>query len=273
MPAQAYAKRNRGTVSGGASYSRDLLERLVRILVHSGHSPKVLLREFRDICSDLKEPARTWDPTQLTYFFDLPHVIAHWHSDPQYLDSRGVPIALALRAKGPSLSALIERVLPQEDPEQVVRSLMRLKGVRRVGRRYVPSARYFTYRQAVGRIHGLSALRGMLRTVERNVTGKKAPALFERAALNPSFPVSALPGYNRRLEAQASKFLWDQDGTLRSLEAQDPEGPRVRLGVGVFVFEEPILETRARGRRRGARTQRRTPRVRVAGRRRRRDGW
>ena len=265
MRAQADAKRDRGRRGGGASYSREVLGRLVRILVHSGHSPKTLLHEFRDICHGLKEPARTWDPTRLAYFFDLPHVIAHWHSDPQYLDSRGIPIPLSLRAKGPSLYALIERVLPQEDPAQVVRSLIQLQGIRRTGRRYVPSGRYFTYRRTVGRIHGLSALLGMLRTVERNITGKTKP-LFERAALNPSFPVSALPAYYRRLETQAWKFLRSQDGSMQSLETQDPRGARVRLGIGVFAFEEPILERRSsEGHRtrqaqpRGGRTRRTRP--------------
>jgi hypothetical protein len=150
-----------------------------------------------------------------------------------------MPVPLLFRAKGPCLYALIRRVLPHEEPDLVLRSLVRHKGVRRRGRRYIPSARYFTYRRAVGRIHGLSVLLGMLRTVERNVTGKK-PLLIERAALNPSFPARALPSFHRRLETQASKFLWDQDSRMRGLERHDPDGARVRLGVGVFAFEEPV---------------------------------
>lgn len=243
MPAQTYAKRARGKTSGRVSYSHDFLGRMVRILVHTGHSPKALLREFREICHGLKEPARKWNPALLAYVSDLPHVITHWHSDPQYLDSRGAPIPLPFRSRGPCLSALIERVLPHENPVEVARSLMRLKGVRRVGARYVPTARHLTYPRVVGRIHGLSALSGMLGTVERNVTSRNKPPLIERAALNPSFPVSALPRFYPRLENQTSKFLWEQDGSMRSLEKEDPNGPRVRLGVVVFTFEEPILDT------------------------------
>src|SRR5882762_5152313 len=93
--ARAYRRPKRG----GESYSREFLERLARILVHSGHSPQGLMREFRTICSDLKEPARRWDPSHLGYLADIPHVITHWHADPQYLDSRGQPVPLPLRGR------------------------------------------------------------------------------------------------------------------------------------------------------------------------------
>jgi hypothetical protein len=237
-------------VTETASYSREFLERMARILVHSGHSPRELVREFRGICSALKEPKRRWDPSQLAYFFELPDVIALWHADPQYLDNRGRPIALALRGHGPSLSTLIERVLPDEDPLQVTRSLMRTQGVRRRGRQYLPTDRYFPYPGGSGHVHGLTALLGMLRTVERNVSGPKKFAILERTALNPSFPVSALPAFHRRLKSQAAHILWGLDGDMRRQEEKNLPGARVRLGVGVFAFEEPISRTRStRGRR------------------------
>src|SRR5579862_8643282 len=113
----------------GIGYSREFLERLARILVRSGHSPQKLTREFREICAQLKEPVRRWNPAHLNYLADLPHVIAHWHADPQYLDSKGDPVSLALRARGPSLTGLIEQVLPGADPRVVVQSLIELRGI------------------------------------------------------------------------------------------------------------------------------------------------
>src|ERR1700726_3670236 len=50
------------------AYSQECLERLARILVHSGHSPAALAREFREICSALKEAKDPWDPLQLNYW-------------------------------------------------------------------------------------------------------------------------------------------------------------------------------------------------------------
>jgi hypothetical protein len=250
MGARVRARHRQRPRGAGVSYSRESLERLARILVRSGHSPKQLTREFREICGGLKEPARRWNPAQLAYFFDLPHVIAHWHADPQYIDSRGVPIPLPLRGRGPSLSALIERALPGESPTAVANSLVRLQGVRRRGNLYVVRGRYFSYRSASGTVHGLTALMGMLRTVERNLaTGRKTIPILERTALNPGFPISELPAFHRRLKAKAAEFLWSVDGDMRRREAAHGKGPTARLGVGVFAFEEPRRDGASRKRR------------------------
>ena len=240
MAARARSRRRHRPQGEGVSYSREFLERLARILVGTGHSPRELSREFREICSRLKEPDTRWDPAQLTYLWDLPHVISFWHSDPQYIDSRGAPIPLSLRGRGASLCALIERVLPGENPNVVLRSLIKFKSIRRRGTFYVPRARHFTYPTASGRVHGLTALLGMLRTVERNVAGgRKSNPILERTALNPRFPVIELPAFHRRLRAAAAEILWSLDGDMRRREAAHRGGPRVRLGVGIFAFEGP----------------------------------
>ena len=241
MGARARSRPRHRPQGGGGSYSREFLERLARILVGTGHSPRELSREFREICSRLKEPATRWDPAQLTYLWDLPHVISCWHSDPQYIDSQGAPIPLSLRGRGASLRALIDRVLPGEDPNAVVRSLIKFQGVRRRGNLYVPRTRHLlTYPTRSGRVHGLTALLGMLRTVERNVAGgRKSTPILERSALNPRFPVSELPAFHRRLRAAAAEILWSLDGDMRRREAAHRGGPRIRLGVGIFAFEGP----------------------------------
>jgi hypothetical protein len=176
---------------------------------------------------------------QLNYWADLPHVIAHWHTDPQYVDSRGEPISLPLQGKGPSLFALARRVLPKQEPAKIVKSLLRLHAVRRNGGRYVTTGRSLSYLRASGRVHGLLALLGMLRTVERNVSGSRSCAILERAAMNPNFPVSALPAFHRRLKPHAAEFLWGIDGDMRRREMTASDGPRTRLGVCVFAFEDP----------------------------------
>src|SRR5882724_10130243 len=76
--------RNR-TPSGGSrrlaagDYASECLARLARILIRTGHSPQTLWREFRDICYAFKEPARPFEPEQLSHITDVPHVIALWH--------------------------------------------------------------------------------------------------------------------------------------------------------------------------------------------------
>jgi hypothetical protein len=228
-------------------YARECLSRLARILVHSGHSPKRLWRDFRDICGELREPTRPWDPTRLTFYYDLPHIIAHWHSDPPYMDGKGLPVPLPLRGRGPSLSALIARVLPGEDPASVAESLLRAKIVRRRKDLYIPTKRSFVYPKAAARVHGMNAFLGMLRTVDHNVSGKR-PRLYERAAMNPSIPVSALPAFYTWVEQFGGSFLEGADTFLQNREAEEKSGPRVRVGVDVCVFAGPA-DSRVRPRR------------------------
>lgn len=236
-------KASRRSSAAGVAYSREFLERLARILVHSGHSPSKLVREFAEVCKPLKEPRRPWDPRRLAFVSDLPHVIAHWHADPQYLDSHGSPLALPVRARGPSLTALISRVLPSSTPSEVIESLLALGAVRRQGARYVPTDRYLAFNQqrASALAHGLTTLLGMLRTVEHNVSSGSGRRVLERASINPQFPVSALPRFHSRLKRLAAEFLWNIDGDMRRREERTRSNRTTRLGVGVFAFEDPLV--------------------------------
>ena len=244
MSAKPRARVDRRPPGGGVSDSREFLELLARILVHSGHSPKQLTREFRDICGGLEEPAWRWDPTRFSFIADLPHVITHWYADPQYLDSRGAPLPLPLRGRGPSLCALIEHVLPGENAIAVAQALSRIHAVHRRAGRYIPTGRCVIFPRTSAWAHGLDTLLGMLRTVEHNVAGVKTEAILERTATNPSFPVSALPAFHRKLKALATDFLWSVDGNMRRRENGTARGARTRLGVGVFAFEEPLAPER-----------------------------
>ena len=247
----------------GIGYSREFLEHLAHILVDAGHSPKKLAREFRTICHGLKEPTRSWNPADLTYLADLPHVLACWHDDPQFLDSKGDPMPLPVRSRNPSLSSLIARVCPAAgDPNAVIESLIRLRGIRRRGRLYVPTGRHLDYRQQSGRVHGLMALLGMLRTIRHNVSRPgSSTRILERVAVNPRFPVQALAMFHRWLKGFGAKFLWDADRNMRRREWDALSGPSIRLGVGVFAFEDPPVtgaHVRGSAPRRAAAARRRT---------------
>src|ERR1700751_2245050 len=89
--------------ASGISVAREFLERLARILVRCGHSPRELRGEFQRICDEFKEPRREWEPSEPTSPSDLLQVLAYWQGDPQSLVSRGAPLALPLKGKGPSL--------------------------------------------------------------------------------------------------------------------------------------------------------------------------
>lgn len=231
----------RGEQANG-EYSWQCLSRLAKILVRCGHSPKTLVSQLQRICSTLREPPRQFDPRRLSFLADLPHVLALWHSDPNYLVERGGPAALSLQGPGPSLASLIGRVLPHEDPRLVARTLLRMQGIRRRGTHYLPTGKLVPFRRDTVVMHTLSILMRMLRTVERNMAGSWDAALLERNTTHPNFPVSALPGFHRRLKSQAADFLWGLDGDMRRREQRVRGGKRTRLGVEIFAFEEPVSE-------------------------------
>lgn len=242
MSAQKARGRNRPWRRPGRDFAFDCLTRLARILVRCGHSPKELVTQLREICRPLPEPSRRFDPERLNFLADIPHVIALWYSDPRYLEARGVPTALPLHGRHASLRSLIHRVLPDKDPEAVARALLDMRAIRQRGGRYVPTARHIALRQDSARLHSLSLLLRILSTIERNVAGSRAAAIVERNAIHPHFPVSALPGFHRRLKTRAADFLWDTDSDMRRRERRIKRGPVTRLGVEVFAFEEPLCE-------------------------------
>jgi hypothetical protein len=230
--------------AGAGDYAFECLSRLARILVLCGHSPRDLPRYMREVCRPLGEPSRRWDPERLNFLADLPHVIALWYSDPGYLAAGGRPAALAADGRGATLRSLIERVLPSEDPETVARTLLDMKAIRRQGSRYLPTGRNIAFRQDSARLHSLSVLMRILRTIERNIAGPKAAAILERNAIHPRFPVAALPGFHRRLKTRAADFLWDTDGDMRRRARRVRRGPMTRVGVEIFAFEEPLWRRR-----------------------------
>ena len=238
--------RRRGS-GAEADFAWECLSHIARILVSCGHSPQDLVRSLGKICRTLRVPRGGWYPTQLGSLSDLLHAISLWHSDPRYLGARGEPMALPFRGS-PSLGELIQRTLPGSDQRLVVQTLVRLGAIRRRAGCYVPTDRHVLLRGDLGRLHAANALLRMLRTVERNLTGTADSPIFERVAINPRFPVVKLAAFHRNVSTRASRLLVAIDGNMRRHEARARGGPRTRVGVEIFVFEEPPVSTRrARG--------------------------
>jgi hypothetical protein len=221
------------------NYAVESLGRLARILVRCGHSPKDLVNVFREACRALREPAQRSDSAEFGFLADLPHVIALWHYDPRYLDPRGAPAPLPLRGGRRSLSSLIKSVLRDADPNEVTQALIQMQGLKRHGNRYVPTSRYLSYRRDHGRVYSLNALIRMLRTVEGNVSGARKAAIFERSAIHPFFPVAEVPAFHRHASSKGQDWLVDLDGYMQRRAQRRAGGPRTRIGVEIFVFEEP----------------------------------
>ena len=221
--------------------SREFLDLLAHILVHMGHSPRKLSREFDEICSGLPEPTRAWNPSHLSFLTALPGVIARWHTDEQFLNSAGLPVPLPLKGRV-SLTSLIARVLPDEDPAVVVEFLIKFQGIRREGHRFLPTDRQLRFTEQNAWVYGLRALLGILRTIKYNVTrAGPSDTIQERVAVSLHFPVHALPAFHRSLKKQAKEFLWGIYRNMSRHESQGRSRPSTALSVAVFAFEDPMI--------------------------------
>lgn len=244
---------------------RAFLEPLARILNVSGCHPRDLQREFVRICRELPIPKRSWEPMRPGQIADLSHVLARWHADEQYVDAEGRPVPLPLEGPEPSLKGLVSQVLPTLDPTQAVQWLTELKGIRREGKRFLPTDKYLAFNRlpVAAWAHGLAAVLGMLRTVEHNVSAPPPQRLLERMAVNPSFPVRALPQFHRELKRQAGEIVWRFDSDMRREEARLMGEPITRLCIGLYAFEDPLVTgsgRKANGPRRTSRpSKRRSP--------------
>ena len=223
----------------------EAMERFVRVLVRRGASQRCIQGAFRRAWLRVPRSAAEEGRRASRELIDVSHVLTLWFGDPFYVDSGGDPIPLPLRGPAPSLASLIQHVDPALDPKQVLKTLLQADAVRPVGSRYAPRSRAVAFRGTGAPLHArnLRALLGLLRTLEHNLgTKDSGPAWFEYVAENPRFPVSAGEPFDARLREDAMTFLLDPDSKMLNHERKTKPGePTVRMGVGLFRFEEDVL--------------------------------
>lgn len=276
MKRRAARYESRQSKSGPANDPLDAtvdeaMERFVRVLVRRGVSQPTIQRAFRRAWLHVPRDAAEHNRRASRELIDVGHVLTLWFGDPFYVDARGDPLRLPLRGPAPSLASLVQHVDPTLDVTQVLKCLIRADAVRRIGSRYAPRSRAVAFRGTGAPLHArnLRALLGLLRTIEHNLEPKdRVPPWFEYVAENPRFPVSAREPFDVGLREDAMTFLRNQDSRMLNHERKAKPGePTVRMGVGVFRFEEEVLPSA------GAPSRIKRPRLRrnrVKGRRRRR---
>ena len=221
------------------------MERFVRVLIRRGVAQGRIRRAFRRAWLHVPKYAAEHNRRASAELIDVGHVLTLWFGDPFYVDARGDPLPLPLRGPAPSLASLVQHVDPTLNVTQVLKCLLRADAVRRRGSRYSPRSRAVAFRGTGAPLHArnLRALLGLLRTIEHNLGPKdKVTAWFEYVAENPRFPVSAREAFDVGLREDAMTFLRNQDSRMLNHERKlKPGESTVRMGVGVFRFEEEVL--------------------------------
>jgi len=224
------------------SRSVEAIERFVHVLARSGCTPEEIAHEIMQAC---RRVPRSWAPrarAAIREMDDASHVLTLWFSDPGYLDSHGNPKPLPVRGADSSFETLVRRIDPRLKAVEVLRYLSSRGIMDRRGRRYVPRERALSLRGAGGPDHFRSfrALLGMLRTIDHNSQPTSNTAgWFEVFAENPRFPKSGRAAFDKRLRHLGMRFLYQIDADMHRRErVRNPKEKTVRLGIGIYRFEE-----------------------------------
>lgn len=222
----------------------ETIELFVRLLARCGYELDAVIQQVHRAYDQV--PRRWVSEAQAAprEISDATHVLTVWFSDPTYLDEAGIPRPLPLRGSERSLETLVSSINRRLDADEVLAYLLKGRALRRLGSRYVPRGRVLSLRGVRGpnEFRNLRGLLAMLRTFEHNNRPRRqARSWFEFSAENPRIPKRACRKFDAFVGVRAKGFLYDVDSELRRLELTcKPGEPAVRLGTGVYRFEEDL---------------------------------
>ena len=174
-------------------------------------------------------------------------VLSAWHLDPEFLDKKGKPAALPLEGRSSSFGALVRRCGSGDVPITTLVKELRTAGAIReradgrleaLQRDYIPQP----MDEQLIRLWG-TVLADIATTYVHNLTrSPKAPARFERAAVNDRIAKSALPEFRQFLEKEGQEFLERMDAWLTEHQVKDDEPSTavetLRLGAGTYHIQD-----------------------------------
>jgi hypothetical protein len=233
--------------------ARQAVHRFIRALAHCGCTPQAIEHEVTKACRQI--PVSWLSRADLRDSLEPAHVMTLWFSDPACLDARGNPRSLPLRGSPVSLEALAHRIDPNLDVRYVARYLEHGGALRRLGNRYLPRDRVLILRGRERMTPFLRGLFGLLRTLEHNRQCRgRSPGWLELISSNPRFPVSAVRSFEKRLRVLINRLLVKVDADMHRHECAARKGEQtVRMGVGVYQFEDGPAPRQFRVRRSGRR--------------------
>jgi hypothetical protein len=172
-------------------------------------------------------------------------VLRGWWTDSEFCDASGRPSILPLRGARRSFAALVTRYSGDPRPRTLIKELLRVKAVRRLPdkRLEVLSRTFATARwDSIGVSVVGERVRDLLETLVHNLR-RPQQARYTRFIINNEVDPRFVPLLIRDLTQQAESFadrcddaLTDPDRTIHPAIAVQSA---TRLGIGIFILEEP----------------------------------
>ncbi len=181
-------------------------------------------------------------------------VLTGWLRDSDFQDTGGQPARLTASEGTASFAALVRRYSGDMPVRAVLDEMLRVQAVRRcddqrlelIARAYVPVADESEKLAILG-----NDVADLIGTIDHNIRLGASDPRFQRKVMYRNFPASQLPAFRElsAMQAQAllEKFdLWlsdraDVDSPGISADPKASPPAPMRLGVGIYYFEEPMV--------------------------------
>ena len=181
-------------------------------------------------------------------------VLTGWLRDADFQNESGQPALLPVSDGQASFAALVRRYSGDMPVRAVLDEMLRVGAVRRhgdqrlelVARAYVPVADESEKLAILG-----SDVADLITTIDHNIRQDPLGPRFQRKVMYRNFPASQLPAFRTLSAAHSQELLEKFDRWLSDhAEADDAQGggatqhaapAPMRLGVGIYYFEEPMV--------------------------------
>jgi len=174
-------------------------------------------------------------------------VLTGWGRDADFHGADGLPARLHPHDGEASFTALVRRYSGDMPVRAVLDELLRVGAVRRDddGRLERVTAAYVPQTGQVEKLGILGTdVAALIETIDHNLQHGATDPRFQRKVMYRNYPAARLPAFRKLSAAQSQALLEKLDQWLSThadaTPSDDPAAPRMRLGVGIYYFEEPM---------------------------------
>lgn len=204
----------------------------------------------KDVQRLLAEPLEALDDGGGERHNRAARVLKAWTSDPDFLDAQGEPLRLTAQDGEINFAALVRRHSGDMPVRAVLDELVRVGAVTRQddGTIELVTRAFLPRRSAVDKLALLGSDVGdLVTTIDHNIQFGDSDPRFQRKVMYRNMLASDVPAFRQLSAAQAMALLQRLDAWLsaRADAAAAPEfegKPRVRLGLGIYYFEDDLDE-------------------------------
>lgn len=184
-------------------------------------------------------------------------VIAGWLKDPQFDDGRGHPAPLPMEGKRGSFAALVKIYSGDIPVRAMLDELLHVGAVQLMkdGRVCLRSRGYIPQKSAAEKLSILGTdTADLIATIDHNVYVNPRNPRFQRKVMYDNVPVEAAQEFQAVVAARGQELLEALDRWLshrdRDVNPSSKGTGRVRLGVGLYHFEERLGDESSTARKR-----------------------